>query len=120
MIFEKQFNTLIERLENSLACILMGFDGISVLSKGKPGIDLDLELMGAEISAFVNQLRHAAFIDQFGEAKELVLHCKDTTILLHILTKDYFLALVMLPEAHVGKGRFLLKIMEDEIVSELG
>jgi len=108
-----------ERLDHSLACMLMGFDGIQVESVIRPETDLDLELMGAEISAIVNQLRQAAFISQFGTTKEFVLRSDQTTILLSVLTIDYFLALVMGPDAHVGKGRFLLRSIESELIREL-
>lgn len=119
MIFNSQFETLLERLENSMACMLMGFDGISVVSVAKEGMELDLEMMGAEISAFVNQLRKASFVAQFGVTREFTFRSESSTILLRVLTDDYFVALVVKPEAHIGKGRFLLSLIEEEMVKEL-
>lgn|GEM_PF-211987 len=119
MIFNSQFKTLLERLDNSLACMLMGFDGISVVSEAKDNTDLDLDLMGAEISSFVNQMRKASFVSQFGVPKEFTFRSETSTILLKVLTKDYFVALIVSPEAHLGKGRFLLRMMQDEFLKEL-
>ncbi len=119
MIFEKRFQELMDRLDNSLACMLMGFDGINVVSVLHPDSDLDLELMGAEISVMVSQLRQASFTSQFGKARELVLNSTQTKVLLQVLTEDYFIVLVMRPEAHIGKGRFLLSLLESDLVQEL-
>ncbi len=119
MIFEKSFNALMERLDQGLACLLMGTDGIHVVSVIKPGVELDLELMGAEISVFVNQLRKAAFASQFGQSREVVIRSSKTKVLLRVLTDDYFVALVMSAEATVGKGRFLLDLVVPEILEEL-
>lgn len=99
--------------------MLMGFDGITVVSEVAPDCSLDLELMGAELSAIVNQARQAAFVSQFGQSREFVIRSDDTTILLRVLTDDYFIVLVMGPQAHVGKGRFLLRLVEKEIVAQL-
>lgn len=119
MIFREHFEALIRRMENSLACMLMGFDGIAVVSAARPGLDLDLELMGAEISAIIKQLRNAAFVQQFGKAREFVFRSNRTTILLKAITEDYFVALILNPDAHVGKGRFLLRLIEPDLLKEL-
>ena len=119
MIFKSQFEALLEKLEHSLACMLMGFDGISVVAVAKEDVELDLDLMGAEISAFVNQLRKASFVSQFGTTKEFTFSSDKSTIMLKVLTDDYFVVLVVKPEAHLGKGRFLLRLMEDELIKEL-
>jgi predicted regulator of Ras-like GTPase activity (Roadblock/LC7/MglB family) len=110
---------LLKRLDNGMACMLMGFDGINVVAEQSPDSNLDLDLMGAELSAIVNQVRQAAFVSQFGQSREFVLRSETTTILLKVLTDDYFIVLVMKPDAHVGKGRFLLRMAEKEIVSQL-
>ncbi len=38
---------------------------------------------------------------------------------LKVLTENYFVALVVSPEAHLGKGRFLLRMIQDELIKEL-
>ncbi len=119
MNFEQTFQKLLERLDHSLAMMLMGVDGISVVSQAKPGVTLELELMGAEISAVLSQLRHLSFVSQFGETNEFVFRSDKTTILLTMVTHDYFVALVMSPECHVGKGRHLLRMLQPELLTEL-
>lgn len=119
MIFEERFQALIDRMEGSLAFILMGFDGLSIASVIKPDVDLDLELMGAEISSIVGQLRESSFISQFGMTEEFVLRSKQTTILLKVLLEEYFAAFIIKPDVPVGKARHFLHLVEPEIEKEL-
>lgn len=119
MNFEEKLRALLERLENSLACVLMGFDGIPLASATRPGVNLDLELMGAEASVIMNQLRQAAFTAQFGCSGEACFRSEETTILIRVLTQNYFLVLITRPEAYVGKGRFLARAIEPDLLREL-
>ncbi|RJO63401.1 MAG: hypothetical protein C4523_20450 [Myxococcales bacterium] len=120
MIFEEIFRPLIERADEALACLLMGFDGLKVAAAAKPGVAFDLELMGAEAAAIVGQLGRASFAEQFGRTEEVVFRSAKTSILLRAVSPEYFVVLVLRPDAPVGKGRFLLSLIEPALARELG
>lgn len=119
-IFENAFHSILDRLEGGQAALLMGFDGISVVSVIKPGAACDTELMGAEVSAIVSQLRQAAFTKQFGMLEDFTFSSSTAKVLLHVMTPDYFVAVVAAAATPIGKARFLLAQVEDELKAALG
>jgi predicted regulator of Ras-like GTPase activity (Roadblock/LC7/MglB family) len=119
VIFQERFETLLKRIDGAQAALLMGFDGISVVSIATDGVKLDMELIGAELSVQLNQLRTATFTRSFGALNEFVFTSAERTIFLKIITPDYFVALVLGPGALLGKARFLLKLAQPELAAAL-
>lgn len=119
MIFEERFKSILDQLEGGQAIFLMGFDGISVVSVVKPGVVVDTELMGAEVSSVVNQLRQAAFTGAFGELIEFVFSSRKAKVLIRVMTENYFIAVVLGPDAYIGKARFLLRLAESDFEAAL-
>jgi len=110
---------MVEHLDHAVACSLIGFDGITVGSYSKPDVELDSELMGAELSALFNQLRHSSTAQQSGEPEEFFYGTERFKVVFRVVTPDYFVALVLDEGGLVGKARYKLRLMEPGLKEEL-
>ena len=119
MDFNLEMQKVVESVEDSLACSLVGFDGICVGTYIKPNAVLDTELMGAELSGLLSQLRHSSTVQETGEPDEFFYSSEKCKMLLRVITPDYFVALAIGPEGLVGKARHKLRLLSAGIKDEL-
>jgi len=117
--FNLEMQKVVESVEHGLACSLVGFDGISVGTYIKPDTAIDTELMGAELSGLLSQLRHSSTVQETGEPDEFFYSSESCKMVFRVITPDYFVALAVGPEGLVGKARFKLKLLSAAIREEL-
>jgi len=117
--FNSEMQKIVEKIDHGMACSLIGFDGIAVGSFRKPDEKVDIEMMGAELSGLLNQLRRSSTAQEFGEPDEFFYSSDDIKVVFRIVTHEYFVALVMGPQGLVGKGRYLLKLADAGLKKEL-
>ena len=77
----------------------MGFDGIAVESFAKESQKLDIQTIGMEFSFILAQVKKAADIIEGGSVEEITIRTERLTLLIRVLSKDYFVAL-SLPSLH--------------------
>lgn len=97
----------------------MGFDGISVESYAADSKKVDIQTVGMEFSHILSQIRRAAEILEVGAVEEVTLRTQQLTVVMRVLTKDYFVALAITPKGNSGKGRFLLRLAAPQLQAEL-
>jgi predicted regulator of Ras-like GTPase activity (Roadblock/LC7/MglB family) len=97
----------------------MGFDGIAVESYAKDAQKLDIQTVGMEFSFILAQVKKAADIIDGGGVEEVSIRTERLTLLIRVLSKDYFVALALLPGGNTGKGRYLLRVTAPQIQAEL-
>ena len=119
MDFNLEMKKVVDGVEHSLACSLVGFDGICVGTYIKPDAALDTELMGAELSGLLNQLRHSSTVQETGEPDEFFYASDKFKMLFRVITPEYFVALAIGPEGLVGKARYKLNLLSAAIKAEL-
>jgi len=117
--FNLEMQKVVESVEHSLACCLIGFHGIGVGAYVKPDAELDIELMGAELSGLLSQLRHSATVRETGEPDEFFYSSEKCRMIFRVVTPDYFIALALGSEGLTGKARHKLKILSSGIKDEL-
>lgn len=96
----------------------MGFDGIAVESHTKSET-VDVTTASMELSYVLGQVRKAIDALQFGNLHEVTVRSDDLTVILRVLTREYFVALAIGPTGNSGKGRYLLRVAAPRLQAEL-
>jgi predicted regulator of Ras-like GTPase activity (Roadblock/LC7/MglB family) len=97
----------------------MGLNGLPVDSHKVSDVGIDLEGLLVEFSSLFGQLQRAAEVMSSGAVKEVAIHTEQLTTLVRMVNSEYFVALALLPDGNVGKGRFALRIIAPQMAPEL-
>jgi len=118
-MFRDSLRHLVEQTEGGFAGLLMGFDGIAVESFAKDQSKADIQTVGMEFSYILTQVRKAADTIEAGSVEEVAIRTDRMTLLIRVLSRDYFVALAIAPTGNSGKGRYLLRVTAPKIQAEL-
>src|SRR4051794_31241336 len=109
-MFRDNLKTIVDNVEGGIAGLLMGFDGIAVetytraIPSGDAAEDaLDINTVGMEFSFILTQVRKAAEALEVGNVQELVVRADRLSIIIRVLSADYFLALAINERGNFGK-----------------
>ncbi len=123
MSFREHIQRIVEQVPGTLACALMGFDGISIDSYEVGGAEVDITTLFTEYASVAHQVRRA-FDDPTsaagGELSEMSLSSPKFVTVVRPINNEYFVAAVMTPSAMVGKARYMLRITAPKLIKELG
>jgi predicted regulator of Ras-like GTPase activity (Roadblock/LC7/MglB family) len=121
-MFRENIKKLIDKLDGGIAGVLMGFDGIAVDSYAKAGFGdslPDIQTLSAEFAHLVSQARRTVQSLDAGALAEVTIRTDTVTLVVTVLTPEYFLACAMLPAAPVGKARYLVKVAAPQLRQDL-
>ena len=119
MAFKTHLEAVCSQVEGSIACSLMGTNGLPVDAHRVTDVGIDMEGLLVEYSSLFSQIQRAAESMQGGQVSELTIHTDRLTTLVRIINPEYFLALALTPDGNVGKGRFALRIIAPQLAPEL-
>lgn len=106
------FRTILEKIVTScsggMGAVLMGYDGIAIDQYMVEENTLDLNLVGIEYSNVTKEIRNAAEILQVGTLQEVTIKTEQFYVIIHSLTDEYFVALMLERNGNFGQGRYLL------------
>jgi len=122
MSFETHLKAVVSGIEKSVACSLMGFDGIAVhthQAQTDLSASVDFQSAWIEYSSILSQLKNTAEILRTGDVVEVQVGTEKLFTLIRLINNDYFVVLGMLPDGNVGKGRYLLRLVAPQLKSEL-
>jgi predicted regulator of Ras-like GTPase activity (Roadblock/LC7/MglB family) len=120
--FRENLKKLVDRLEGCVAAVLMGFDGITVDTHAKIGFDgalPDIQTMSMEFAHLISQARRTLQSLDAGALEEFSIRTETITLVVRVLTPEYFLACAVLPAGHVGKARFLMRLTAPSLRADL-
>jgi len=117
-MFKDVLEGLVGRIEEARGAVIVGVDGIP-LEQYSPGGALDLEKLAAECTSLVKTAAETGRALDQGPAREVVLRCDGAQTLLRSLTSDYFLCLILGPQAQLGRARYELQKACQRLESEL-
>jgi predicted regulator of Ras-like GTPase activity (Roadblock/LC7/MglB family) len=117
-VFKESLQKIVDNVEGGRAGLVMGFDGIAVDSYTRED-KLDVNTVGMEFSFILTQVRKAAELLEVGDVHEISIKAEKLTIIIRVLTKEYFLALALGPDGNFGKGRYLMRVVAPRLQSEL-
>lgn len=119
MSFDTELQFVLSQVEGSQAVALMGFDGIIVAETRSDQAKVPYQEMGVELSRVLKEAAKVSVGNDVGDLSEMVLDSKKSQCILHVLNADYFVLMVLGPEANVGKGRYFLRRAIPALVKEL-
>ncbi len=106
------FKDILEKIVTScsggVGAVLMGFDGIGIDQFSIEENSLDLNLVGIEYSNVTKEIGKAADILSVGTLQEVSIKTDHYYVIIHSLTDEYFVALMVDRNGNYGQGRYLL------------
>ena len=112
---------IVEGTPGAKGAILMGFDGITVEQWVNPDFrdDLDIESMAMEFSFRFLELRDAANSLEMGMISDITLKAEFGTVLVRVLSHEFFVTVLLETAAHMGKGRWMLRSQAKALNADL-
>jgi predicted regulator of Ras-like GTPase activity (Roadblock/LC7/MglB family) len=119
MTFREHIQRIVQSTPGAVACTIMGFDGIAIDTYETGAGEVDIPNLLVEFAAAAQQLRRNAAQSPAGGFVEMVVTNQRLSAILRPLSEEYFLAVVLAPQALVGKARFLMRVAAAPIAKEL-
>ena len=107
-MFKSILKTIVTNCSGGVGAILMGYDGIGIDQFSVEENALDLNLVGIEYSIVIKEIRTAADILSVGALQEVSIKSEHYYVIIHSLTDEYFVALIIERKGNYGQGRYLL------------
>ncbi|MBK6460007.1 MAG: hypothetical protein IPF92_03230 [Myxococcales bacterium] len=118
-MFQEALKELVDKTDGGIAGLVMDSSGIALDSYAKDGAAFDINTIGIEFSVVVGGIRRATEMLEAGVAEEIAVGSEKLVTVIRTLGDQYFLALAMLPEGNMGRGRYNLRIAAPKILAEL-
>ena len=109
-MFKPILQTILDESSGALGVFLLGDDGI-IIDQVRIASDSAEEQLAlvVELAAGIKGIRQTAEVLEAGNLNEVVIRYEKLTLLVHVLSDEYFVALLLPPQALSGKGSYLLK-----------
>ncbi len=122
--FRESIEKLLNGIEGGVSCVLMGFDGIMVDTYSKVGaVDgggtPDIQTLMMEFAHLISQARRTLESVDAGALEEFTLRTEKMTLVVRLLTPEYFLACAILPTGNLGKARYLMRLTAPGLRADL-
>jgi predicted regulator of Ras-like GTPase activity (Roadblock/LC7/MglB family) len=124
--FRESIEKLLNGIEGGVSCVLMGFDGIMVdtYSRAPTGIvgtdgTPDIQTLMMEFAHLISQARRTLESVGAGALEEFTLRTEKMTLVVRLLTPEYFLACAILPTGNLGKARYLMRLTAPGLRADL-
>ncbi|MFZ5446232.1 MAG: roadblock/LC7 domain-containing protein [Myxococcota bacterium] len=124
MGFREHLEGVVSAVDGSVACSVMGFDGIAVDThqpdaRAEDAASLDLQAALVEYGNLLGQLKNTAQTLKTGAVTEVSVNSEKVLTIMRMVNPDYFVVLAMLPEGNYGKGRYALRLAAPKLAKEL-
>ena len=121
MSFREQLDQILHQVEGSIACSLMGMDGIPVetRSAGNAG-SADISSLLVEYGTLLKSLKKTMQAVDAGHVSEISVNTERILTIARTVTDEYFVVLALLPSGNYGKGRYALRIAAPALKKQIG
>lgn len=121
--FRESIEKLLDRIDGAVSCVLMDFDGITVDTATRPdapaGATPDVQTLSMELAHLIAQTRRTMQSVEGGALEEFTLRTDKLTLVVRVLTSEYFLACAILPRANLGRARYLMRLTAPGLRADL-
>ncbi|HEY5674847.1 MAG TPA: roadblock/LC7 domain-containing protein [Malonomonas sp.] len=107
-MFKRILETIVTSTTGGVGAVLMGYDGIAIDQFVCPEVRLDLNLVAIEYSNVTKEICKAADVLETGALQQVSIKTDHYYVIIHALTEDYFVALMVSRAGNYGQGRYLL------------
>jgi predicted regulator of Ras-like GTPase activity (Roadblock/LC7/MglB family) len=120
--FRESIEKLLNGIEGAVSCALMGFDGITVDISSKKDAAAggpDIQTLSMEFAHLIAQARRTLESVDAGALEEFTLRTDKMTLVVRLLTPEYFLACAILPTGNLGRARYLMRLSAPALRADL-
>ena len=118
-MFQQVLREVVEGTEGGVASLLMDFEGIAVDSYSRDGAPFDVNTIGAEFSVVLKSIQRAGEMLEAGNTTEIAIQSEKLTTLIRVVNEMYFVAFQLLPNANLGKARYMLRTRVPAMLKDL-
>ena len=124
MGFREHLEAVVTSVSGSVACSLVGFDGIAVDTHQPEARAADasaIELSSAltEYGNLLSQLKSTALTLKTGAIGEMSINTEKVITIMRMVNQEYYVVLAMMPDGNYGKGRYALRLAAPKLAKEL-
>ena len=109
MDFAEELAAMCGEVSGCRTAWVMSFDGISVASHQEREGGLDAEALLVELIGSLKTAAGAMGAVDAGDLDTIEMTTRKGTLLLNLLGEEYFVAMLLDPDALVGQGRYALR-----------
>jgi predicted regulator of Ras-like GTPase activity (Roadblock/LC7/MglB family) len=118
-MFQSVLKEIVDGCEGGLSTLLMDFEGIALESYTKPDAPFDINNVGIEFGVVLKSIQRAAVSLEAGQAAEVAIQAEKMVTVLRVVNASYFVAFSLLPDANIGKARYMLRTRVPALAKEL-
>ena len=118
-MFTQYLEKIVDQVGDGIGAVIMGLDGIAVETYIRDQHSFDVSVIGMEFSFILTQVKKAAEALKIGGLSDFVIKAEQLTLVIRMLTDEYFVAVALMPSGNLGKCRFLLRLIAPQIIREL-
>jgi predicted regulator of Ras-like GTPase activity (Roadblock/LC7/MglB family) len=119
-MFSEILQRIVDETGGGIGAVLMGYDGIAIEQFFAPDQDIDLQMVVVEYSNVLKEIRKTAEILSLGDMEEISIRTERYIIVIRMLNKEYFVALIIEREGNFGKGRYLMSRERENLIEAIG
>ncbi len=119
-MFRQALRDIVDKTEGGVAGLIMDSEGIALDSYACDDAPFDITTIGIEFGVVLESIKRAADSLEAGKTREVSIATEKMIALIRTLGDSYFLAVAMLPDGNLGKGRFLMRAAAPALLAELG
>lgn len=121
MTFREILEHVIRQTPGAQAGAIMGTDGVPIEEYTVPGADIDLNGLTIEFSGVLEQLRKVSgsLYGQPDALEEVLLGTREHQLLFRPVDDEYLFVVALDPLGMVGKARYLVRSVMEELREEL-
>jgi predicted regulator of Ras-like GTPase activity (Roadblock/LC7/MglB family) len=119
-MFRAALRDIVDKTEGGVAGLIMDSEGIAVDSYARDDSPFDITTIGIEFGVVLGSIKRAAESLEAGQPREVTIATDKMITLIRTLGDNYFLAVAILPDGNLGKGRFLMRTAVPTLLAELG
>ncbi len=118
MTFREILQSLVDQTPGALAAAVMAGDGVAIDEYARPGVDVDLGAIAIEFGRIFHQSQKVADAldgSRDGALAEMLLVTGASQVFFRQLDEDSFLVMALDATGLIGKARYLVRVLLEEI-----
>lgn len=124
MGFREHLEAVVSTVSGSVACSLVGFDGIAVdthqpEARAEDAAAMELSAALTEYGNLLGQLKATVQTLKTGAVAEMSVNTEKIITIMRMVNADYYVVLALLPDGNYGKGRYALRLAAPKLAKEL-